>query len=86
MKKKFKTCLPYPKLQTFHSDGNEVVVIGWGVTEENGDVSRTLQNVRIYLYEPDQCLNSTYEIKTNWDSQLCAGKEALKIEKNNHKI
>lgn len=68
----FEACLPYDKFYPTRTDIWSVVV-GWGVLQEAGPEAETLENVRITIYEPEMCANSTYGIETNWESQICAG-------------
>lgn len=66
------TCLPSTKMKQQTLD-TSAIVVGWGALQESGDTSESLQNVRITIYDPNMCINSTVDIETDWDSQICAG-------------
>ena len=66
------TCLPSTKMpkQTLETSA---IVVGWGALQESGDTAESLQNVRVTIYGPNMCINSTIDLKTDWESQICAG-------------
>ena len=57
----------YPLVET------NALIIGWGTTKESGNVSNSLKNAQIEIYDSSICGNTIPECKKYWPSQICAG-------------
>ncbi|KAJ8724284.1 hypothetical protein PYW08_015758 [Mythimna loreyi] len=62
-------CLPTPGLSYTRECG---VVIGWGVTDEGGSVSNTLQEVKVPIVSNAECKDRSYGRRIT-DNMMCAG-------------
>ncbi len=50
---------------------------GWGVLEELGDEAIALQNVKLEIYDPIMCSNTTANMTSDWNRQICAGRKII---------
>ena len=64
-------CLPGPRADY---SGSDVWVLGWGRTQEGGEVSDTLQELEIRVVEDQRCLEAMSG-QTFPGEQLCGGGE-----------
>ncbi|CAB3236049.1 unnamed protein product [Arctia plantaginis] len=62
-------CLPAPGL-SFTGDCG--LVIGWGVTEQGGSISNTLQEVKVPIVSNEECRVRSYGQRVT-ENMLCAG-------------
>ncbi|XP_022825984.1 trypsin-like isoform X1 [Spodoptera litura] len=62
-------CLPTPGLSFTRECA---VVIGWGVTDEGGSVSNTLQEVKVPIVSNAECKDRSYGRRIT-DNMMCAG-------------
>ncbi|PZC78907.1 hypothetical protein B5X24_HaOG200438 [Helicoverpa armigera] len=62
-------CLPTPGLSYTRQCG---VVIGWGVTDEGGSISNTLQEVKVPIVSNAECKDRSYGRRVT-DNMMCAG-------------
>nr|XP_018896577.1 PREDICTED: trypsin-1-like [Bemisia tabaci] len=63
-------CLPRPGLSYTGHDG---IVTGWGVTKQGGQVSDTLQEVKVPIMSNSECKKTKYGEKRITNNMLCAG-------------
>lgn len=65
-------CLPQQTSSSYPSTNSSAWIVGWGLTQEDGVVSRLLKNAKVTIYDGDQyCLN--YNPYIDWNKQICAG-------------
>jgi secreted trypsin-like serine protease len=64
-------CLPQQQSTNYPPANQSAWVVGWGTTEEGGQISNLLKNAKINIYD-GITFCSNYGIP-NWDKQICAG-------------
>ncbi len=67
-------CLPQQSSQSYPLSNQSAWIVGWGLTEEDGVVSKLLKNAKLNIYDANQyCSNYNIEYNTDWNKQICAG-------------
>lgn len=68
-------CLPNTKWdQTNYPRAEKnAFIIGWGTVEESGNVSNSLKNAQIEIFDSIRCSKVVPESKKDWSTQICAG-------------
>lgn len=66
-------CLPKSDIGDFPIEKSRGWAVGWGSTTAEGYISNQLRNVKLNVYNQDNCKSVAPYASKNWDLQLCVG-------------
>jgi acrosin len=66
-------CLPNQNLNEYPPDNVDAWAVGWGTLKFGGESPQKLQNVKLQVYNGSMCMRVSYDVKKDWQRQICAG-------------